>query len=55
MLRAENDIIYSWSNDLTDRQAADKVFADEALGRVTVKDSILSRRFYHLGSDKSQD
>ncbi|KYQ48102.1 hypothetical protein ALC60_12864 [Trachymyrmex zeteki] len=38
------DITYSYSNDLTDRHAADKVLADKALGRVIARDSALSVR-----------
>ena len=40
----EHDIVYSHSNNLTDRYAADKVLADKALGCVTARDSTLSER-----------
>jgi len=36
--------VYSYSNNLTDRHAADKVLADKALGRVIARDSTLSER-----------
>jgi len=40
----QHDIAYSRSNDLTDRHAADKVFANKALGRDSARDSVLSER-----------
>jgi len=39
-----HDITYSWSNDLTDRHAANEVSAEKARKRITVSDSALSAR-----------
>ena len=40
----KHDIAYFRSNDLTDRHATDKVLAEDARKRVTVRDSALSER-----------
>jgi len=53
----EHDIAYSRSNDLTERQVADRILAEKARRRIVARDSTLGESRSHscLGGDESQD
>ncbi|EFN71436.1 hypothetical protein EAG_15999, partial [Camponotus floridanus] len=40
----EHDIAYSWSNDLTERHAADSILVEKARNRIGARDSTLGER-----------